>query len=180
VNVPARHGQAVWKAIMEAGREWGITPVGGEANGILRVEKGFIAPGVEGDGTTNLFDAAHGWAFHQKKKDFIGKRSVDRDRRIGGPRKELVGLLPDDSTFVPPDGSPIIEGGTNGAAPVMVGHVTAGTFSPNLERSLTLALLMEGHSRKGEKVTISLADRTAVATVTDPIFIDPSGERMRR
>jgi len=179
VNVPSRYGQAMWEAIMEAGKEWDITPVGGEANGILRVEKGFIAPGAEGDGTTNLFDAAHGWAFHQKKKDFIGKRSVDRDRRIGGPRKQLVGLLPEDSTFVPPDGSPIIEGGTNGGAPVMIGHVTAGTFSPNLERSLTLALLMEGHNRKGEKVTISLADRTALATVTDPIFIDPSGERMR-
>ncbi len=179
VNVPSRYGRAMWEAIMEAGKEWDIAPVGGEANGILRIEKGFIAPGAEGDGTTNLFDAAHGWAFHQKKKDFYGKRSVDRDRRIGGSRKELVGLLPEDTSFVPPDGSPIVEGGENGATPVMVGHVTAGTFSPNLERSLTLALLLEGHSRKGEKVTISLADRTAQAVVTDPIFIDPQGERMR-
>ena len=61
----------------------------------------------------------------------------------------------------------------------MVGHVTAGTYSPNLERSLALALLFQGHDRKGESVTISLADRTEQATVTDPIFIDPSGERMR-
>ncbi len=179
VAVPARHGAAMWEALMEAGREWDITPVGGEANGILRLEKGFIMPGAEGDGTTNVFDAAHGWMFHQKKKDFIGKRSVERDLKLGGPRKQLVGLLMEDPSFVPPDGSPIVEGGENGAQVVMVGHVTAGTFSPNLERSLALALLFEGHDRKGESVTISLADRTETAVVTDPIFIDPKGERMR-
>jgi sarcosine oxidase subunit alpha len=179
VAVPSRHGLAMWEALMEAGSEWDITPVGGEANGILRLEKGFIMPGAEGDGTTNVFDAAHGWMFHQKKKDFIGKRSVDRDRKLGGPRKQLVGLLMEDPSFVPPDGSPIIEGETDAGQPIMVGHITAGTFSPNLERSLALALLFQGRDRKGESVTISLADRTEQATVTDPIFIDPRGERMR-
>ena len=108
-------------------------------------------PGAEGDGTTNVFDAAHGWMFHQKKKDFIGKRSVERDLKLGGSRKQLVGLLMEDSSFVPPDGSPIVEGWRKWCTgQVMIGHITAGTFSPNLERSLALALLFEGHDRKGE------------------------------
>jgi sarcosine oxidase subunit alpha len=179
INVPARHGLAMWETLIEAGKEWDITPVGSEASMVLRLEKGFLIMGAESDGMTNPYDAAHGWVVNENKGDFIGKRSLVRDRTIGDERKQLVGLLPEDAAFVPPDGSPIVEGGGNGAAPVMVGHVTAGAYSPNLDRSIALALILNGASRKGETVTISHAGGTGKAVVTEPIFIDPKGERMR-
>ncbi|MBM3573284.1 MAG: sarcosine oxidase subunit alpha, partial [Alphaproteobacteria bacterium] len=47
VNVPARHGLALWRALMAAGRDLDITPVGSEGSHVLRVEKGYISVGHE-------------------------------------------------------------------------------------------------------------------------------------
>jgi len=178
VNVPARHGRAMWELLMKAGGEWDITPVGSETSNVLRIEKGFLLMRVEGDGMANPYDVGHGWVINEKKADFVGKRSLQRDRNVGDPRRELVGLLTDDPNFVPPDGSPIVEVGATGKK-IMIGHVTAATYSPNVERAIALALLRGGHQRKGETVTIAAGAREARARVTEPIFIDPDGERMR-
>ena len=41
--VPARYGDAAIRAIMAAGAEFGITPYGTEALGVMRIEKGHVA-----------------------------------------------------------------------------------------------------------------------------------------
>jgi sarcosine oxidase subunit alpha len=48
-----------------------------------------------------------------------------------------------------------------------------------LDRSIAMALLVSGHSRHGETVTISLDGRTVNATVTKPVFYDEEGEIIR-
>ena len=77
------------------------------------------------------------------------------------------------------EGSAIIEPDAVGEAPSFLGHVTASCFSPNLDRSISLALLKNGRDRHGDTVTVSGLDRTIEALVVPPIFIDPKGERMR-
>src|SRR5690606_10235746 len=42
IHVPASQGEALWDALMEAGREHGIRPFGVEAQRVLRLEKGHI------------------------------------------------------------------------------------------------------------------------------------------
>ncbi|NIV25568.1 MAG: sarcosine oxidase subunit alpha family protein, partial [Gemmatimonadetes bacterium] len=42
VHTPSDYGIRVWKALMEAGREFGITPYGTEAMSVLRIEKGHV------------------------------------------------------------------------------------------------------------------------------------------
>ncbi|MGJ5242168.1 sarcosine oxidase subunit alpha family protein, partial [Bradyrhizobium oligotrophicum] len=51
IAVPAQYGDAAIRAIMEAGAEFGITPYGTEALGVMRIEKGHVA-GNEINGTT--------------------------------------------------------------------------------------------------------------------------------
>ena len=53
INVPARHGLALWDAVRTIGAEHDITPLGTEALHVLRAEKGYIAVGHETDGTVN-------------------------------------------------------------------------------------------------------------------------------
>ena len=102
VNVPARHGPRVWDALLAGGEPFGLTPVGSEASMVMRCEKGFVSAGFEGDGIVNPFDAGCGWAVDMDKGDFIGRRSLVRDRNVGGARPNVVGLLPEDPSFVPP------------------------------------------------------------------------------
>jgi sarcosine oxidase, subunit alpha len=178
VNVRSRDGLALWEALLTAGKPHGITPVGSSTSLLLRLEKGFVAAWAEGDGYLTPSDAGLEWAINHDKGDFIGKRSLIRDRNAGGTRPQIVGLLPVDSTFVPPDGAPLIDAHAAESARI-IGLVTAGGFSPNMGRSIALAQLDNGRSRHGEHVTISTVGRKALALVTEPVFVDPSGSRMK-
>ncbi len=179
INVRAREGLRVWEALVRAGEAHEVTLVGSEASMVMRCEKGFISAGFEGDGTVNPFDAGCGWAVDMSKEDFIGRRSLVRDANAGGVRAEVVGLLPEDTAFVPPDGSPLVEVGAPQASPPVIGYISQACHSPNVERSIALAVLDGGRRRIGDRVAIAAIGRRAEALVTRPCFVDPKGERMR-
>ncbi len=184
INIRTSLGLDLWVAVMQAGADFNISPVGSETSAVLRIEKGFISPGAEGDNITNPFDAGLGWVVAMDKPDFIGKRTLQRDLEQSFVRQHVVGLLPQNEHFVPVEGSALLPASTDTALlmnghPDFQGHVTAACFSPTLNRSLCLALLKDGHSRVGETITISGLDNTTLATVTLPVFYDPKGHRMR-
>lgn len=176
INVRPRDLPSLWNALLDAGAAQGIAPIGSEANHVLRVEKGFLSLGHEVDGTVDPIDLGMGWAMAAKKGDFIGLRSV-RLRRAGpGPRRELVGLIPDDPQAPVPEGAPITPGGRRVASD---GLVTSSVHSVSTGRRVALALLDRGRARLGESVQIRLPDRCIPARVTAPVFHDPDGRRMR-
>ena len=179
INVPARHGVRVWESLERAGEPFGLTLVGSEASMVMRCEKGFVSAGFEGDGIVNPFDAGCGWAVDMDKGDFIGRRSLVRDRNIGGVRPNVVGLLPDDPSFVPPDGTPLVPSGAAAQAPPVIGYVSQGCHSPNVGRAIALAVLDDGRRRIDERIEIAAIDRRAPAVVTRPCFVDRGGVRMR-
>ena len=179
INVARRFALTIWTTLMAAGGNYGITPIGSETSGVLRIEKGFISPGHEGDNITNPFDAGMDWIVDMNKPDFIGKRSLRRDLDLGGERQHVVGLLPDEQRATVADGSALLPDPGESGRSGFQGHVTAACFSPTLERTIALALLKDGHQRHGEKVLISGLEQRCLATVTEPVFFDPEGRRMR-
>jgi sarcosine oxidase subunit alpha len=115
-----------------------------------------------------------------KTKDFVGRRSLSRPDMVKTDRKQLVGLLTDDPEVVLPEGAQLVERALDKPPMPMIGHVSSSYRSPNLNRSIALALIKGGLARKGEKVVAPLADGRAVAcTIADPVFLDPQGERLR-
>ena len=146
---------------------------------VMRCEKGFVSAGFEGDGIVNPFDAGYGWAVDMSKEDFIGRRSLARDARVGGIRPKVVGLLPEDATFVPPDGSPLVECGAPLDSPPVIGYVSQACHSPNVGRAIALAVLDDGRRRIGERIEVAAIGRRAAALVTRPCFVDAAGTRMR-
>ncbi len=177
VNVPAAYGLAVWQALMAAGRPHGLTPYGTEAMHVLRAEKGFIIVGQETDGTVTPIDLGMDWIV-SKKKDFIGRRSLFRSDTVRTDRKQLVGLLTDEPGHVLEEGAQLIDEATVPRPPVaMRGHVTSSYHSPNLGRSIALALVEDGRARMGGRIYAALADRTVPATIVSPVFYDPEGKR---
>ena len=179
INVPASFGLAVWQALMMAGQKYDITPYGTEAMHVLRAEKGYIIVGQETDGSVTPLDLDMGWIV-SKRKDFIGKRSLTRSDMDKPDRKQLVGLLTDDPKEVLPEGAQLVE--VVGAQPpmAMLGHVTSSYHSPNVGRSIAMALVKGGLARKGEKLFAPLeGGKTVACTIADPVFFDPEGERLR-
>ena len=96
INVSAWHGLALWEALLEAGRRYGITPYGTETMHVLRAEKGYPIIGQDTDGTVTPQDLGLAWVVSKKKPDFVGKRSFARAENRPADRKQLVGLLPVD------------------------------------------------------------------------------------
>ena len=179
VNVPSNTGEHVWKALLAAGQEFGITPYGTEAMHVLRAEKGYIIVGQDTDGSITPFDLGMG-AMVAKNKDFLGRRSLTRSDTARADRKQLVGLLTDDPGLVLPEGSQLTERSQPSPPPVpMLGHVTSSYFSPILKRSIAMALVRSGQQRVGQKVYAALADgRYVAATVGSTVFYDPQGKQL--
>ncbi len=176
ISVRPRDMRSLWDAVMREGREFGIRPVGSEANHVLRVEKGFISIGHEADGTADPYDLGLGWLMSKGKADFIGKRSVELRRGSGKPRRELVGLLTGDAKRLIPEGAPITREGRRCSAE---GFVSASVWSVVKERSVALALLTDGRNRIGEEVFVRLPDGRVEAEVVRPCFFDPRGTELR-
>ena len=175
VSVPSGYGLSLWTALMQSGQRYGITPYGTEAMHVLRAERGFIIAGQDTDGTVTPIDLGMEWIV-SPRKDFIGKRSLDRTDTTRGDRKQLVGLLTDDPEEVLPEGGQIVD--TLSERPMrMIGHVTSSYFSANLGRSIALAFVQGGRNRHGESVMVPLERVVIPARITEPRFFDPDGER---
>ncbi len=179
INVPASYGAALWQTVMTAGEKYGITPYGTEAMHVLRAEKGFIIVGQETDGSVTPFDLGMDWIV-SKKKDFIGRRSLYRSDMSKDDRKQLVGLLTDVPETVLPEGAQLVEKVEDQPPMKMLGHVTSSYHSPNVGRSIAMALIKGGRARMGSKLYAPLADgKVITCTVTDVVFYDKEGERTR-
>ena len=177
INIQASFGKSVWEKCIEAGKEFNITPYGTETMHLLRAEKGFIIVGQDTDATMTPIDLQMDWIVSKKKYDFIGKRSLYRSDTIREDRKQLVGLLTDDPKIVLEEGAQIVED-TNQKPIEMLGHVTSSYYSPNLNKSIALAVVRGGKNMMGKKLFIPMENKTISVTVADPVFLDKENKRL--
>ena len=179
INVPARYGEALWKLLSQQGKAHDLVKYGTEAVHLLRAEKGFIIPGQDTDGTVTPFDANLAWMVDLKKDDFFGKRSLACADLARQGRKQLVGLYTENPNLTLPEGTHLIEEDKVSKGSRPLGHITSSYYSPNLRRSIAMALLKGGLKRKGGTVFAVTAKGCVPMKVRSHVFFDPKGERMR-
>ena len=180
INVPARYGLHLWQALVEHGEAFGLCPFGTEALHVLRAERGFIVVGQETDGTVTPMDLGLGAMIARSKGDFIGRRSLARTELARRDRRQLVGLLTADPDYVLPQGVHLVETSHPRLPVKTLGHVTSSYMSPNLCRSIALALVESGRQRVGESLyAFTREGHVERVEVSAPVFLDPDGERAR-
>ncbi len=177
INAPASFGEAIWEKCIEAGKEFDITPYGTETMHLLRAEKGFIIVGQDTDGTMTPIDLQMDWIVSKKKYDFIGKRSLYRSDTMKENRKQLVGLLTEDPNIVLEEGAQIVSE-LNQKPVEMLGHVTSSYFSPNLNKSIALAVVKDGKNMMGKKLFIPMENKNIGVTISNTIFYDEENKRI--
>ncbi|MDC1047567.1 sarcosine oxidase subunit alpha family protein [Alphaproteobacteria bacterium] len=177
INIPASYALSLWNKCIELGKNFNITTYGTEAMHVLRAEKGYIIVGQETDGSVTPVDLDMNWIVSKKKYDFIGKRALVRSDTIKEDRKQLVGILTVDPSIVLEEGSQLVEVETSLPMP-MVGHITSSYYSPNLGRSIALALVKSGTKKKGVKLIVPTLNKSVEVEITNPVFIDPENERL--
>ncbi|MCU0904356.1 MAG: aminomethyltransferase family protein [Tabrizicola sp.] len=163
----------IWDAVIEAGAEFGITPMGSAALETIRIEAGLAAAGAEFAPGVDAFEAGLGFAVDITKPQFCGKPALERN--AAAPRRVLRGLLLD-CDDVPSHGAPVFAGERQ------VGTVTSATRSPMLERAIAMARLSVEHAATGTSLEVGQLDgrmKRLGAHVADIPFIDPARERAR-
>ena len=178
VYVPADRGTAMWERLLERGSSLGIKPYGLEALASLRIEKGHVA-GLELDHRTTLDDLGLGKLASQKKA-FIGRELRQREQLQAPERWSLVGLECLDPAAKLRGGS-ILFAKDDPIKGHGRGYITSVTWSTVLQKTIALALYSGGLRHEGQEIVCAypLRNEQVRARIVSPVFIDPSGERMR-
>jgi sarcosine oxidase, subunit alpha len=175
IHIPAEYGAALWSALYEAGREFGIRPFGVEAQRLLRLEKGHVIVSQDTDGLTTPRDAAMEWAVKMDKPFFVGQRSlraIDRQTQ----QQRLVGFALDDGVknqalrecHLAIEGSEI------------AGRVTSVSWSETVQKTIGLTFVRPAMAQPGTRIRFRLSDGTMVsATVVPTPFYDPDNLRQK-
>lgn len=170
IHFPSAAAEHVWDAIMEAGAELEILPLGVEALKALRLEKGHVIVGIDTDSETTMLECGLDRMVAWDKGDFVGGDALARMRDRGLDRR-LVGFLADE---LPREGSAVLLDGAVG------GRVTSARRSAVSGRVIGLAYVPAGLDSDGAGFEVDLGEgRRGAATVHLGPFYDPDGERMR-
>jgi sarcosine oxidase subunit alpha len=174
ISAPPDSLTDLWESLMHEGREFAIGPYGIDALQLLRLEKGYIHVGSDTDGTTVPDDIGWGRVADAKQRDFVGKRSLALPDHRRKDRLQLVGLLGHGATI--PVGSHLR---FTDSEEITDGWVTSAGIGSMDGRPIALARLRGGRAR--HDATVNVYDRggiIATTRVVEPIFYDPSHERL--
>jgi sarcosine oxidase subunit alpha len=178
IAVPVGYGDALARALTEAGRDLGVTPYGTEALAVMRVEKGHVA-GAELNGQTVARDLGLG-RMMSRKKDYVGRVMAEREALNDPARPTLVGLRPTVAGVRLRAGAHFLPLGAPPTAENDQGYLTSTAFSPALGHWIGLGLLSNGPQRIGEQIRAydPVRGGDVVVEVVNPVFVDPEGARL--
>ena len=149
-----------WDALLAAGREAGIKPIGLGARDTLRLEARFSLYGNDIDETTDPIEAGLGWTC-KLDKDFTGRDAIAAKKAAGATRK-IAGLVIQGG--VARHGHEVTRDGD------VVGHVTSGTYGPTVEKNIALAYVPTPLSKVGTALAVRIRGKDVPATVVKTPF----------
>jgi aminomethyltransferase len=154
---------ALWKEILEAGKEEGVLPCGLGARDTLRFEANLALYGQELSSEISPLEAGIGFAVKlNKEADFIGKEVLKHQKENGLPRK-IVGIEMMDRG-IPRHGYPVYKNDQ------LIGEVTTGTQSPTLKKNIGLALVNLEHAEIETEVEVEIRGKRLKAKVVPTPF----------
>ena len=149
----------IWNAVFEAGKEFGIKPIGLAARDTLRLEMGFCLYGNDINDTTSPIEAGLGWITKfTDAKNFINKEALLK-QKTNGVSKKLVGFEMIDKG-IPRHEYIIVDASGN-----TIGEVTSGTMAPSLKISIGMGYVKSEFSKQGSEIYIKIRDKALKAKV---------------
>src|ERR1700761_5886387 len=146
-NANAEH---IWNAIFEAGKPFGIKPIGLGARDTLRLEMGFCLYGNDIDDTTSPLEAGLGWVT-KFNKEFTNSAALQAQKTEGVTSK-LVGLEMIDRGIPRHDYEITDADGNN------IGKVTSGTQSPSLQKAIGMGYVKKQFAEEGTEVFVKIRE----------------------
>lgn len=157
-------GMQIWDAIFDAGKEFGIKPIGLGARDTLRLEMGYCLYGNDLDETTTPLQAGLGWITKfADNKPFIGREILEKEKAEGVARK-LCGFVLQEKG-IPRHGYDIVN-----ANDEVIGHVTSGTMAPSLKVGIGMGYVKPEYAKAGTEIAIKVRNKNLKAEVVKVPF----------
>lgn len=153
-NKDIRH---VWEKVFEAGKAFGIKPIGLGARDTLRLEMGFCLYGNDIDDTTSPLEAGLGW-ITKFTKDFVNSTTLKLQKEQGVSRKLVAFEMQEKA--IPRHGYDIVD-----KKGVVIGKVTSGTMSPSLGKGIGLGYVPVAYAKVGSTIWVQIRKNQVPATV---------------
>jgi aminomethyltransferase len=152
----------LWQGLFEAAE-----PIGGGACGLasrdtLRLEAGMPLYGHELSEEINAGQTGLGFAIQMKDRDFIGKAAVLAGKK-NGELPVRIGLQLDGRRAAR-EGCDIMKDGNR------LGFVTSGTFSPTLQKSISMGYVDRSCAEVGTEVIVDIRGKSHPAVVVEVPF----------
>ncbi|TPD70623.1 glycine cleavage system aminomethyltransferase GcvT [Flavobacterium microcysteis] len=149
--------EQIWNKVFEAGKPYGIKPIGLAARDTLRLEMGFCLYGNDINDTTSPLEAGLGW-ITKFNKEFTNSENLLKQKEAGVLRKlvgfELTerGIPRHDYEIVDKDGN-------------IIGVVTSGTMAPSLNKGIGLGYVTTEFSGVDSDIFIRIRKNDVPAKV---------------
>lgn len=151
--------ETIWNAVFEAGKFYGIKPIGLAARDTLRLEMGFCLYGNDINDTTSPIEAGLGWITKfADHKDFINKAALLKQKQDGVINK-LIGFEMIDKG-IPRQHYEIADDDGN-----IIGEVTSGTMSPSLKIGVGMGYVNKSFSAIDTQINILVRSKPLKAKV---------------
>jgi aminomethyltransferase len=156
----------LWKAILEAGKPFGIEQCGLEARDTLRLEAGMCLYGNDIDENITPLEAGLGFVVKLQKDNFIGKEALQKQKSEGVKRKRVGIQIVEQG--IPRKGYEIYDDKGE-----KIGYVTSGTFSPLLKYGVGIAYVQVTKALEGNIVNVEIRNRMLKAKIASFPLYDP-------
>lgn len=159
---PPKKATVVFDALLLAGEEFGIQPIGLGARDTLRLEKAFMLAGNEFEGGRTPLEATLGWTIFWDH-EFIGKEALLTQKEQGTYQR--MTCLECVEKGIPRHKCEIWKNET------VVGIVTSGTLSPCLNVGIAMGYVAPDKRDAGSILDIKVRDKPVKAKVIKPPFV---------
>lgn len=159
IYIPNAEAVNVYKQVLEAGKEFGIKPIGLGARDTLRLEMGFCLYGNDICDTTSPMEAGLGWI----TKFVDGNNFIDREynekQKAEGVTRKLV-AFEITGKGIARHGYEICDAEGN-----HIGEVTSGTMGPSVKKAIGMGYVKKEFSKVGSEIFIKIREKLIPAVV---------------
>jgi dimethylglycine dehydrogenase len=173
IYVPIEHQLVLYDALLEAGLDLGVRPVGGRALLSLRVEKGYGSWSREYSPEYWPQEVGLDRLIKLDKAEFLG-RDAYLAIKDSAPREKLVLVEVETTDADANGGEPVFL--TDGAP---VGRVSSGAYGHSVGASLALCFIETDHANAGTELDVAILGLPHRAKILEHAPFDPKGERLR-
>ena len=149
--------EQVWERVFDAGKDFGIKPIGLAARDTLRLEMGYCLYGNDIDDGTSPIEAGLGW-ITKFTKDFVNSKGLLQQKEEGVNRRLRAFEL--QTRGIPRQGYDIVDEAGN-----KIGTVTSGTMSPSLKKGIGMGYVNTGHTKFGTEIFIQVRNKKLPAVI---------------